>query len=210
MQSFQDSANRPYLHLVDGGVSDNVGMRTVLEALESAEANRSRWQYLDGVKRIVFVVVNSLSQPTTDWDRQERPPGTVSILVKAAGVPIDRYSYEAVQLLKDLIARWQVARAIRKSSAFVGGNNPLLARAADVPDIDVYAIDVSFAADPDAAERAYLNNLPTTFVLPPEDVDRLRAAAGRILWASPDFRRLMQDGEASVLVPPKPPPVAPR
>ena len=32
---------------------------------------------------------------------------------------------------------------------------------------------------PDAEEREYLMNLPTSFVLPPEAVDRLRAAAGK-------------------------------
>ena len=37
-QAFGDSVHRPYLHLVDGGVSDNVGMRTVLDALEVLEA----------------------------------------------------------------------------------------------------------------------------------------------------------------------------
>jgi NTE family protein len=204
MQRFQDSANRPYLHLVDGGVSDNLGMRALLEVMESAEAGR-RLRYLEGVKRIVVIVVNSVSQPVVDWDRSERPPSDVAILIKAAGVPIDRYSYEAVELLKDLIARWQTARAIRASSAFVGGGNPVLARASDVPDIDVFPIDVSFSADPDPAERAYLNNLPTSFVLPPEAVDRLRGAASRILWASPDFQRLMTQLHAAVIVPPRPP-----
>ena len=207
MQMFEDSANRPYIHLVDGGVSDNLGMRAVLESLESAEARRGRLRYLAGVKRVVVIVVNSMSQPATDWDKRERPPGDVAILIKAAGVPIDRYSYEAVELLKDLIARWQTARAIRAAGGFVGGNNALLARAADVPDIEVYPIDVSFTADPDAAERAYLNDLPTSFVLPPEAVDRLRAAAARTLWASPEFQKLMMSVGASVLVPPKPPEV---
>ena len=35
---YNDSVNRPYIHLVDGGVSDNVGMRGVLDALELLEA----------------------------------------------------------------------------------------------------------------------------------------------------------------------------
>ena len=210
MRMFEDSVNRPYLHLVDGGVSDNLGMRAVLESLESAEARRGRLRYLAGVNRIVVIVVNSLSQPVTDWDKQERPPGDIAILIKAAGVPIDRYSYEAVELLKDLIMRWQTARAIRASSAFAGGNNALLARAADVPDIEVYPVDVSFAADPDAAERAYLNDLPTSFVLPPEAVDRLRASAGRILWASPEFQRLMTTMGAAIIVPPKTAPAPPK
>ena len=37
-QSFGDGVHRPYLHLVDGGVADNVGMRGVLDALEILEA----------------------------------------------------------------------------------------------------------------------------------------------------------------------------
>jgi NTE family protein len=33
MLDFQNSKDRPYIHLVDGGVSDNIGVRGVLEAL---------------------------------------------------------------------------------------------------------------------------------------------------------------------------------
>jgi NTE family protein len=206
MQSFQDGANRPYLHLVDGGVSDNLGMRAVLETLEIWEASRAakRGEDAERYRRVVVFVVNSLSSPRTNWDQSERPPGDVSILIKAAGVPIDRYSYEAVELLKDLIARWQTARMVRASSAFAGGNNPALSRAADAPDVEVYAIDVSFAADPDPAEREFLNETPTSFVLSDEQVDRLRAAAGRIIEASPDFQRLLRDIGAKVI--PKAPP----
>ena len=52
---------------------------------------------------------------------------------------------------------------------------------------------MSFAELMDATERAYLNEQPTSFVLPPEAVDRLRAAAGRIVLASPDFQRYLKD-----------------
>jgi NTE family protein len=205
MKSFQDSATRPYLHLVDGGVSDNLGMRSVLEGLETIEATSGaradgmrgsasrRPSRLDTLHRIVVFVVNSLSIPKTDWDQRERPPNDLLILLKATGVPIDRYSYESVELLKDMIARWQTIRALAASSGFVGGNDPLLARAARMPDIELYAIDVSFDAHPDPAERDYLNQTPTSFVLSAEQVDRLRAAAGAILRASPEYQRLLRD-----------------
>jgi NTE family protein len=62
-----------------------------------------------------------------------------------------------------------------------------------VPNVEVYVIDVSFAELKDAAERAYLNEQPTSFALPAEAVDRLRAAAGRIVTESPDFRRYLKD-----------------
>ena len=68
-----------------------------------------------------------------------------------------------------------------------------------VPQAEVYAIDVSFAALPDAAERAYLNLQPTSFVLPAEAVDRLRAAAGTAINASTEFQRLLKDVGARVV-----------
>ena len=52
---------------------------------------------------------------------------------------------------------------------------------------------MSFPALDDPAEFAYLNSLPTSFTLSPEAVDRLRAAAGRILRTSPEFQRLLRD-----------------
>ncbi|MET0218059.1 MAG: patatin-like phospholipase family protein, partial [Burkholderiales bacterium] len=39
MKDFQDSENRPYIHLVDGGVADNIGVRGVMEALEELAAS---------------------------------------------------------------------------------------------------------------------------------------------------------------------------
>jgi NTE family protein len=195
MRSFQDGANRPFLHLVDGGVSDNVGMRAVLEGFQQIEASTSYRgaSMIDSIRRVGIFVVNSVSNPSTDWDRSERPPNDVQIILKAAGVPIDRNSYEAVELLKDMIARWQIAREVKSSGAFANAGNSALARAAaNVPNIEMFAIEISFEALADAEERAYLMNLTTSFELPPEAVDRLRVAAGRIVRESPDFQALVR------------------
>jgi len=58
---------------------------------------------------------------------------------------------------------------------------------------------VSFPALKDKAESDYLNDLPTSFVLPDAAVDRLRAAAGTIVLESPDFQRLLKDAGARVV-----------
>ncbi|MGH8785356.1 MAG: patatin-like phospholipase family protein [Cupriavidus necator] len=201
---FGDSVNRPYLHFVDGGVSDNLGMRSVLDSLEVMEALHwvGRPSPLDHIRRIVVFVVNSLSTPKTAWDKSESPPGTLEILVKASGVPIDHYSYEATELLKDSQSRWQSMRQVRKSSAFAANKDAAVATALRTPDATIYAIDVSFAQLTDKAELAYLNELPTSFSIPPEAVDRLRAAAGKIIMASADFQRLLQDVGARIVADP--------
>ena len=205
LEGLQDGANRPYIHLVDGGISDNLGMRGVLESLEELEAVRGLRKHtrLDDVRRMVVIVVNSLSVPKTNWDRTQRPPNDVAILLKATGVPIDRNSYEAVELLKDIVARWKILRQVRATKGFDIGATGNLKQLVDVPDIEIYAIDVSFPALDDSAEFEFLNNLPTSFVLSDEAVDRLRAAAGRIILDSPEFQRLLKDTGATVLSVPR-------
>ena len=205
LQAYQDGG-RPYIHLVDGGLADNLGMRAVLELVDGIEALHliGRPTPLDHARRIIFVVVNSRSTPKTNWDEVERAPGDVELLIKATGVPIDHYSYEAVEQLRDTIARWQTMRRIRDSATLPGNHDPELAQLANTPNIDLYAIDVSFDALRDKAESEYLNNLPTSFVLPPEAVDRLRAAAAAIFLSSPELQRFLKDAGAKLIVEPAP------
>ncbi|MEO8344569.1 MAG: patatin-like phospholipase family protein [Betaproteobacteria bacterium] len=201
LQGLQAGAERPYIHLVDGGISDNLGMRGVLESLEEFEAVRGLHQRtrLDDVRRLIVFVVNSLSVPKTNWDQSERPPNDVQILLKATGLPIDRNSYETVELLKDIVTRWKVLRQLSNSKEFRIGASGNLKEVLDVPDIEIYPIDVSFGALDDPTEIEYLNNLATSFVLGDDAVDRLRAAAGRIIANSPEFQRLLKDVGAKVI-----------
>jgi NTE family protein len=204
-EPYADGVHRPYIHLVDGGVSDNLGMRGVLDILELLEALHDKGMPtpLDQVKRIIVFVVNSLSSPPTNWDQYENPPGTLDILVKATGVPIDHYSYEAIEQLKDIAARWQLGREVRDMVGCSTNKDSPLCKKIRVPQAEIYAIDVSFASLPDVNERAYLNLQPTSFVLPPEAVDRLRTAAGTIIVASPEFQRLLKDLGAKVIAVPQ-------
>jgi NTE family protein len=207
VESYNDSTRRPYLHLVDGGVSDNLGLRSVLDFVEGFEAAHMIGQPtpLDHVRRIIVIVVNSVSFPRTNWDESETAPNSIQIMLKASGVPIDRYSFESVELLRDITARWQTLRRIRDSSAFAKDKDASLKEVINAPNIDLYAIDVSFSQLKDQAELDYLNDLTTSFTLPDEAVDRLRAAAGRILLESPDFKRLLKEVGATIVDDPQSP-----
>ncbi len=76
---------------------------------------------------------------------------------------------------------------LRNSAAFAANKDPVVAKALRVPDAEIYAIDVSFSSSRTRKRLDYLNLQPTTFVLEPEAVDRLRAAAGTIILESPEF-----------------------
>ncbi len=148
---------------------------------------------LDNVSRIAVFVVNSLSTPSTHWDESVNAPGTLDVLIKSASVPIDDYSFEAMERLRDTAARWCDLRAIRDSVTIRDEANPALPMMTRVPDADIYVIDVSFPALADKAEVAYLNSLPTSFVLSPEAVDRLRSAARTIVLQSPELGRFLRE-----------------
>jgi NTE family protein len=194
MQQFQNSKDRPYIHLVDGGVADNIGVRGVLEAFEELAASAAfRGEIGFGViRRIVVIVVNSHSSPRTDWDRNESPPGSVVQLLQASGVPIDRYSFETVELLKDRVQITAWRRELLVAQARLAGATEAEAEAS-VPKITLEVIDVSFDAIPDPSERAYFMNLPTSFVLSAEEVDRLREVAGRLLRESGQYQAVVRE-----------------
>lgn len=145
------------------------------------------------MKRLLVIVVDSHTAPRTDWDRSPEAPGVFAQLMQATGVPIEHYSFESVETLRDMAARWRMLRAIRDSGAIRDPSDPALVEVMRVPDTEIYVVDVSFAALPDPAERDYLNALPTSLALSAEAVDRLRAAAARITAASPEFRRFLHD-----------------
>jgi NTE family protein len=195
LRELDDGLKDPYFHLVDGAVSDNLGLRGVLDILETFEALRAAGlpTPLDHVRRIIIIVVNSVSSPSTKWNKSENSPGSLSVLTKAAGVPIDRYASESIELLKDIEARWKGLRDTRDSPAFTKGKDPKLLSVENVPNADIYTIEVSFQALKDEAERDYLNQLPTTFHLPPEAIDRLRRAAAQIIRDSPVIQELLKE-----------------
>lgn len=193
MESFQDSTNRPYIHLVDGGVSDNIGVRGVLEFLEemSASAAFKGEVGFGGIKRVILLVVDSHSSPKTDWDKNESPPGFAVQLMQSAGVPIDRFSFETIETMKDQVQIMTWRRELLVAQARLAGASEAEAEAR-FPKMYLNVLNVSFDAIRDPKERAYFMELPTSFVLPPEEVDRLRDMAGQLMRESEDYEKIVK------------------
>ena len=195
LKQYHNSQVRPYIHLVDGGLADNLAMREVLGFIQALEAMHIAGEVtvFDRVKRIIIIIVNSLSSPENNWDQSVNGPGSIELLIKATGVPIDHYSYEEIETLKDTQSRWNSMRTLRNSALFAKNKDPVLAKIVNTPNIDLYAIDVSFKKLEDKQEYQYLNSLPTSFVLAAEDVERLKAAAKKIILNSPEFQQSIAD-----------------
>jgi NTE family protein len=192
MRDFQNSEDRPFIHLVDGGLSDNIGVRGVLEAIEelALSGDFRREVGFGGINQIVVIVVNSHSAPSTDWDRKEDPPGWFRQLMQSTSVPMERYSFETIETMKDRQTIWGWRRRLLVDEARLAGATEEEAEAGIV-DVDLNVLDISFDAVADPEERARLMELPTSFSLPAESIDHLREVAGWLLRDSPDYQSIV-------------------
>jgi len=54
-------------------------------------------------------------------------------------------------------------------------------------------VELGFDTLPDRAEQIKYTDVPTSLQLPEDTVDRLRQVAGRILYGSEQFQKLVRD-----------------
>lgn len=190
MLPFLDSQKKPYIHLVDGGVADNLGLRAALERVTLLGDPWTTLKYanLENTHKIAFILVNAETAINDKWDRFEQVPPLVAMLDSYSSIAIERYNRETVALLVESFPRW--ADEIRRGRC---GSNPISTEPGTCGDIEFYLVQVRFDALDDEVQRNFLKRLPTSFVLQPQEVDRLREAARRILSESPEFQRLLQD-----------------
>jgi len=190
LEPFLDSRQKPYIHLVDGGVADNLGLRAVLERVTLMGDPWASLKHagMENVHKIVFVVVNAETETDTKWDRFEKVPPFGAMLDSFSSIGIWRYNQETVALLRESFSRW--ADEIRKGRC---GSGPVSMAPGGCGDIEFYLVEVRFDALNDEAERHSLKRLPTSFALKPEQVDQLRDAARRILTESKELTRLIRD-----------------
>ncbi len=190
MLPFLDSKQKPYIHLVDGGVADNLGLRALLErvTLVGNSWDTLKYSNMENVHKIVFIVVNAETEIDDKWDRWEKIPPFGAMLDSYSSIAIERYNRETVALLSESFGRW--ADEIRRGRC---GSGPVSTAPGGCGDIDFYLIQVRFDALDDEAERNVLKRLPTSFALKSEQVDHLKDAAHRIVKQSGEFQRLLRD-----------------
>lgn len=101
-------------------------------------------------------------------------PILIEVLDAVTSVQINRYNFETVALLHTAFDQWTQTLST------------------DDGRVRFHFVSVSFDDLRDEGELRYLNELPTSFQLKPDAVDRLRAAARTILRQSPEFQALRQ------------------
>ena len=197
LRSYMDCQKRPYIHLIDGGIADNLGLRAAIDQVIMAGDIWRSFQYRgwEKTRKVVFILVNAEQEPDSKSDQVERTLWSGRVLKSVTRIPIMRYNFETVELLKENFKQWaeEIQWQRCQNAKNLDRGAPADSEADSCADIKFYLVEVDFDSLPDKSERSYFTGLPTSFHLPPEVVDRLRNAGRRILIESPEFQRLLRD-----------------
>jgi NTE family protein len=173
--SYQDKETRRYIHLVDGGIADNLGVRSLYDRVEATggalrafkESNARLPEY------IIVIIVNAQTRAVEPMDSSNESPSNATVLGAVSKTQIGRYNLESMVLLEESMDRWAAELSTPEHK------------------VTPYFIKLDFESIADEKVRLIFNNMATSFSLPNEEVDNLIEAGHVLLRQSPDYQRLI-------------------
>ncbi len=170
--------HRRFVHLVDGGLSDNLGLRGGLDrAMAHEEFTRVPGLPSKLPRRVAIIVVDAHTSADFGWDSREHSVGLGAMVGSLSQVAVSHYSFETLELFREVMMR--VSREeTREGRSF---------------QIAIHVIELHFRQTSRDSDRRFFNSVPTSLQLPGETVDRLREIAARELVVNPEFQRLLED-----------------
>jgi len=193
-----------YVHLVDGGIADNIGLRGPLQSLFSTDSPRSAAERvgdrsilqkinLKKIDTILVIVVNAKTGKQSEIGKRRKAPRIPGMIGPTVNGPMGNYSYETIELLKESMRQWttdidqvEACQELFKENCRQGElPQEFLQRVAYFP------VELTFDSIEDKVKRERLMSLPTTFTLKPGQVDELVTTAGELLKQSPQFQKFL-------------------
>jgi NTE family protein len=177
LQSYSDKEHRKYIHFVDGGITDNMGLRAMTDviAISGGPGAMIKKMHRKIPSHIVFLSVNASTEHKSDMDKTTEQPSMLAAMNAMTDVQLHRYNAATVDKVKENLATW--------SAQISTPEHPVTA----------YFIQVSFEETPQPQLKLFLNKIPTSFNLTGEEVDTLISSARSLLRADLEFQQLLSD-----------------
>ena len=177
LESYTNKEQRKFIHFVDGGITDNIGLRAfydVIELLGGPKAYLGRTNQEKASKWVV-ITVDASTSPVYAMDETNKQPSIKATMSAMSGVQLHRYNEASISLLENSLFKWTNGLSEPESP------------------VTPYFIEVSFQGIKEQSTRQFFNNIPTSFNLKDEQVNKLIEAGRQLLRDNPDFQQLLAD-----------------
>ena len=176
------------MHLVDGGVSDNLGLRVAGSMMQNlAESPRAISALGYGrLRRILVLSIDGEGAQDPSLAQTKAVGGMLSSLLRASGGQIDRYNFETLRAVNEQLQ--EVVQAVRTARCQSG-------RIIDgmlCDDVKAQLIHISLAAMQAGPEKDKLLAIPTGLTVARPDVDLLIEAGHAAIVTSEPLRLFLQ------------------
>ena len=182
---YLDADRTKYVHLLDGGIADNLALRGVTNMAMvlsgDIEDLGSRFD-LGRVRRIVLISADGQAENDTATSKQIHLTGLGQLFNVVSGTQIDRYNYETMILARQELDK--LRDAVRKERCAKGARD---GHACD--DVQVFFAHLSLGEITDKEQRERLAKIPTGLTIPAADVAQLVAAGEAQVKQSPDLAK---------------------
>ena len=186
---YLDANKTRYVHLVDGGVADNLGLRVaggMIENIAEAPGAVAALGYTR-LRRILVLSIDGEGSQDPKLAQTKDVGGLLSSLLRASGGQIDRYNFDTLKVVNDQLQ--DAVRALRTARCQAGS----VFDGMPCDDVKAQLIHISLAAMPAGPEKDKLLAIPTGLTIDRPDVDRLVEAGRSAIVTSEPLRRFLQD-----------------
>ena len=186
---YLDNDRTRYVHLVDGGVSDNLALRAAGTAMLTIAQSPDKFTATDlnRVRRVLVLSIDGQGAQDTSVAQRRAIGGIFAIFGLVSGTQIDRFNFETLAVVDQQLQQFVAAigRSRCAQAATIDG--------ARCDDVDGALVHVSLAELPDSPAKQQLLAIRTGLTLRKEDVDLLIDAGHSAILNSAALRDFLND-----------------
>lgn len=183
---YLDPDQTSYVHLMDGGISDNLALRTIVNTLFALDRSRAGFTALAlRTRRIIVISVDGQAETDPTIGRNRVVTGLGQILSAVSGSQIDAYNFETM-----LVARERTRALVSEMKAARCAVAPTIA-GHPCDDVQGDLIQLSLQQIQDEAVRARLRAIPTGLTIPKSDVNTLVSYGEKLILENQRIRDLL-------------------
>lgn len=185
-----DPKKHKYLYLLDGGISDNLGLHAFIDALSNRAIRDLVHQ--GKIKKLLVVIVDAGKPPHKDIERKRSAPGRLSSGFTAATGGIYNNTLLMTGLLQyNLLEAMPALRQVHHA-CMAKCPNAELPKPPPIAMTEFYVANISFGNIERERQDDFVD-INTSFALPEEQVDDLIEEGRRQIKNHPQIRKLLHD-----------------
>ncbi len=171
----------PYLHLVDGGITDNLGLRAIYEAVELSGGAQHFAKRIGKppAKWLAVISVDASTQAAPEFRLSNKVPSITESIEAMTDIQIHRYNVSTLSLFSEALKKWSIELSTPNHQ------------------VTPFFIKLNFNQLSTPELRTELNQIPTSLSLSEPEIDKLISAGRSLLRNHPSFQKLLKSINAT-------------